>query len=252
MFKRPRRGVKRVFIHCSASNRPEDSNVETIRLWHLSRGFADIGYHFFIGFDGKIETGRELERLPAAQRGHNALSIAICLAGGQDGTTEAFTTAQFQSLKRLCRAIHDAYDGQITFHGHCEVSNKNCPVFDYETILALTPSGYLKQPRRDLSRSRTIVGGRVATLGAALSAVDESVFEPLAQTAGPNAAGETSTIPTPIVDGLGLLSELEPALLFSTTTGILRIVPWFAVILVLVGVGMAFFARFDDHMRGLR
>ena len=46
MFRRPRRAVTRVFIHCSASDHPEHSNAETIRLWHLARGFADIGYHY--------------------------------------------------------------------------------------------------------------------------------------------------------------------------------------------------------------
>ena len=176
MFRRPRRAVTRVFIHCSASDHPGHSNAETIRLWHLARGFADIGYHYVIGFDGRIEPGRALERIPAAQQGHNSDSIAICVAGGQDGRAEAFTHEQFQSLKNLCSAIHDAYD-DISFHGHSEVSDKACPVFDYRGVLELSDQGYMKRPRIDLKHSRTITGGRVASAGAAISAL-ETGFAP--------------------------------------------------------------------------
>jgi N-acetyl-anhydromuramyl-L-alanine amidase AmpD len=134
--------VDRVFLHCSASSKPEHDDISVIRRWHVEeRGWSDVGYHYFIKFDGTIQEGRPLRRIPAAQQGHNRGSIAICLHGR---TTDDFTTAQFDALRRLCRAIGQAYDGQVTFHGHCEVDhNKRCPVFAYDEVLNLDGEGYL-------------------------------------------------------------------------------------------------------------
>ncbi len=47
MFQKPDRPVDRVFIHCSASDRPEHDDVEIIRKWHTDppphgRGWSDI------------------------------------------------------------------------------------------------------------------------------------------------------------------------------------------------------------------
>ena len=139
-FKRPRRRVDRVFIHCSASDIPAHDSVDVIRRWHLERGFSDIGYHFFIHKNGKISVGRDLERTPAAQYGHNLRTIAICLHGFKK---EKFTQAQYRTLQRLCSWINTAYLGQVSFHGHCEVSAKACPVIDYKEVLKLDAYGSL-------------------------------------------------------------------------------------------------------------
>lgn len=130
MFLRPKRVVDKVFIHCSASDSPAHDNVETIRLWHKARGFNDIGYHFFINKTGNILKGRSVELIPAAQVGHNKNSIAICLGG-----LNHFSQEQFFSLKKLCAEIK-AVLPKVTFHGHCEVSSKSCPNFDYKKVLA--------------------------------------------------------------------------------------------------------------------
>lgn len=241
MFRRPRRAVTRVFIHCSASDHPEHSNAETIRSWHLARGFADIGYHYVIGFDGRIEPGRALERIPAAQQGHNSDSIAICVAGGQDGRAEAFTHQQFQSLKNLCSAIHDAYDGHISFHGHNEVSDTACPVFDYRSVLALSEQGYMKRPRINLKHSRTITGGRVASAGAAISALETGFAPQVHQLSQASIAG-----------GKGRLNGLAEIFLNKALPGLADLAPWLALVLVLFGISLIIFARLDDHERGLR
>lgn len=133
-FKKPNRFVNRVFLHCSASDNPKHDNVKTMTEWHLQRGFSTIGYHYFISKDGIIHAGRNIEVKPAAQEGHNTGTIAICLHGLEK---DKFTEDQFYALKSLCKQINDAYKGKITFHGHCEVSNKACPVFDYKSILGL-------------------------------------------------------------------------------------------------------------------
>lgn len=139
-FTRPARAVSRIFLHCSASDRPEHDDVAIMRQWHRANGWADVGYHFFIRKDGLVQAGRSPELVPAAQAGHNAGSLAICLHGLDKA---AFTEAQFASLRGLAGEIASAYRGGVTFHGHCEVSAKACPVFDYRAVLGLDSSGRL-------------------------------------------------------------------------------------------------------------
>lgn len=159
-FTKPKRKVSKVFIHCSASDVKAHDNIATITKWHTDpkppkgvrktagygNGWKWVGYHFFIRKDGTIEEGRTLEEQPSAQglyKGsyYNAGSIAICLSGKHP---DFFTQEQFDSLKYFCQKINDIYDNKITFHGHCEVSDKECPVFDYKTILNLDDEGYIK------------------------------------------------------------------------------------------------------------
>jgi N-acetyl-anhydromuramyl-L-alanine amidase AmpD len=139
VFEAPERAVDRVFLHCSASDRPEHDDVGVMRDWHVDgRGWSDVGYHYFIRKDGTVQAGRPLERIPAAQAGNNAGTIAICLHGL---ARERFTKAQYRSLITLCDEIDAAYGGMVTFHGHCEVSSKACPVFPYRVVLGLDVHG---------------------------------------------------------------------------------------------------------------
>lgn len=133
-FNKPGRWVNKVYLHASASDFPQHDNIETMDKWHKARGWSGVGYHYFICKDGTLQVGRSVERVPAAQGGNNRGTIAICCHGLAE---EKFTHRQFRTLRELCRQINNAYDGKITFHGHCEVSNKDCPVFDYKAVLNL-------------------------------------------------------------------------------------------------------------------
>ena len=137
-FKKPKRKVSKAFIHCSDTDIKAHDNIQTIREWHIERGFNDVGYHYFIRKTGQIENGRPLEIVPAAQKGHNTGSIAICVSGSKN-----YTDKSIEALKKLCIAINKVYNGKITFHGHCEVANKTCPVFDYKKVLKLDKNGKL-------------------------------------------------------------------------------------------------------------
>ena len=138
-FVMPERYVNTVFLHCSASNSPFHDHVQVIRRWHTEKGWSDIGYHYFIRTDGTIQSGRDLEKVPAAQKGYNRGSIVICLHGLNE---EDFTEDQYKALILLCKQINDAYgDLKLTFRGHREVSSKLCPVFDYKRILNLNEYG---------------------------------------------------------------------------------------------------------------
>jgi len=139
---KPKREISKVFIHCTAyANQDLVGNnlVEEVRKWHLARGFSDVGYHFLIDKEGTLLEGRGIERIPAAQKGYNIGSVAICLDGLY---VHQFNYDQFVTLKKWASEIVTMYEGQITFHGHCEVSNKTCPVFDYIDELSLNEDGY--------------------------------------------------------------------------------------------------------------
>lgn len=140
-IKKPKRVVTRVFLHCSASDKPEHDNPQTIEKWHLARKFKEIGYHFYIDKAGNIFEGRSLDTHPAAQAGHNANTIAICVGGLKK---ENFTVEQKRALIALCLHLEHVIKG-LTFHGHKEVNaGKECPVFDYKKWLDLSDHGVMR------------------------------------------------------------------------------------------------------------
>lgn len=148
LFQKPDRQVHTTFMHCSASDNPKHDNIETIRRWHMGKGWRDIGYHGFIDKAGDFYPGRSLDLTPAAQgrskkskgKSNNPGTMAFCVGGK---SIELFTPAQMLTLRRLCDEINEAYGGRMRFRGHREVSNKACPVFDYRAILELDDDGYM-------------------------------------------------------------------------------------------------------------
>ena len=66
---------KLIVVHCSATKEGQDFDVKDIRRMHLQRGFRDVGYHFVITLDGKIQKGRDPFKVGAHVRGFNQDSI---------------------------------------------------------------------------------------------------------------------------------------------------------------------------------
>lgn len=134
-----------VIIHCSATKPGMDIGVKEIREWHKARGWQDIGYHYVIRRDGKIEDGRDLdgdgnifEEVGAHTVGYNKNSIGICMVGGinDSGAAHAnFTKEQWATLPRLLRMIKAQFPA-VTIHGHNEFNaGKACPSFNVQTWL---------------------------------------------------------------------------------------------------------------------
>lgn len=127
------RKIKEIIVHCSATPEGKDYSVDTIRKWHLQRGFADIGYHYIIYRDGSIHTGRDESVIGAHCKGHNSNSIGVCYIGGvaADGKTpkDTRTAEQKQSLVKLLKELKAKYP-QASIHGHRDFANKACPSFD--------------------------------------------------------------------------------------------------------------------------
>ena len=128
-----KRTIKELIVHCSATPEGKDYSVDTIRQWHLQRGFSDIGYHYVIYRDGSIHIGRDESIIGAHCTGHNTNSIGVCYIGGcaSDGKTpkDTRTTEQKQSLVKLLKELKTKYP-QASIHGHKDFSSKACPSFD--------------------------------------------------------------------------------------------------------------------------
>ena len=133
--------VKEVIIHCSATRESQQVSVDTIRGWHLAKGWNDIGYHFYIDLDGTIHKGRDIDKIGAHCKGRNRNSIGICYCGGveADGKTPKDTRTQEQkeSLLHVLKTIKAMYPESMIY-SHNEFANKACPSFDatgeYEDI----------------------------------------------------------------------------------------------------------------------
>ena len=84
-----------------------------------------IGYHYVVKRDGKVEAGRPVDRIPAAVKGHNAGSLAVCWIG-----TREPTKVQTDALISLVANLAVKYKINIeNIKGHREYPNvnKDCP-----------------------------------------------------------------------------------------------------------------------------
>lgn len=122
-------------VHCAATPPDMDIGVDEIRIWHMQRGFADVGYHYIIRRDGTIEKGRTDITPGAHARGYNMHSLGICMVGGaKKNSTKAeanFTPHQYLTLATLLDDLSTEYpDAEILGHRDLPGVNKGCPSFD--------------------------------------------------------------------------------------------------------------------------
>jgi len=149
------KNVKHLVVHCAATPPSRDIGVAEIRAMHKQRGFNDVGYHYVIRRDGRIEKGRADTVIGAHVSGFNATSLGICMVGGINAkgwSEQNFTPAQFEALRGLLTKLKAAHpDAEIL--GHRDLSPdtnrdgkvsrnewlKDCPCFDVRDWLAGNP-----------------------------------------------------------------------------------------------------------------
>jgi N-acetyl-anhydromuramyl-L-alanine amidase AmpD len=121
--------VRYIVIHCADTPPDMDIGAEEIRMWHLKRGWLDIGYHWVIRRDGTIEDGRPSDRPGAHARGYNHISFGICLVGGKGG--DNFTDAQWDALAGLVIGLKVGHpEREVLGHRDLPYVQKACPQFD--------------------------------------------------------------------------------------------------------------------------
>ena len=151
------REIRRIVLHHSAS---AFGTAMMIDSWHRGRGWSEIGYHYVVrnGYesaraiydvkqDGFIEDGRDVARVGAHVRGHNADSIGICLIG-----EETFTEIQFLRTLLFVQSLLDEYGLPIKavegyrrwaggVLGHRELTPTECPGFNMPLFRAALMMG---------------------------------------------------------------------------------------------------------------
>ena len=133
--------VKFLVLHCSATRCNQDYSVEQLRRDHKSRGFYDVGYHFYIRRDGTVTRHRRLDEVGAHCRPFNRCSIGICYEGGLDTNgkpKDTRTIAQRGSLVKLLIELKQKFP-KAAIRGHNEMPGatpKECPCFRPSTEFA--------------------------------------------------------------------------------------------------------------------
>ena len=129
-----RRSTDYIVLHCSATPGTLDIGAAEIRQWHIAKGWDDIGYAWVIRRDGAIEPGRPENQVGSHVKGHNAISLGVCLVGGVDARQRPennFTPAQWASLKQLLSELQARYPRAVIL-GHRDFQGvaKACPCFN--------------------------------------------------------------------------------------------------------------------------
>ncbi|MDD5061042.1 MAG: peptidoglycan recognition family protein [Candidatus Marinimicrobia bacterium] len=121
--------IKYLIVHHSATAR-DTTTFEAVKKYHISKGWGDIGYHFFITPDGKVMPGRTENTIGAHCQADsmNFKSLGICLPG--NFMTEVPTVQQLTSLLELLKKLMSKYNiPKENVLGHREVSGAStaCP-----------------------------------------------------------------------------------------------------------------------------
>lgn len=103
-------------------------SIDDIDRWHKLRGWAGVGYHYFVKKDGTIYRGRPEKADGAHTKGYNTHSIGLCAEGAY--MKEEMPEVQRKSIIALSQYIKLRYDIKHIY-GHREVYATACPGTNY-------------------------------------------------------------------------------------------------------------------------
>ncbi len=147
------RPIDLIVIHCAATPAGRVVTAADIDRMHRARGFAKIGYHYFIRLDGTRETGRAESEVGAHVAGFNTRSIGICYAGGIDAKGQPLDTrtpAQHAEMRKLVAELKVRFP-KARVVGHRDLSpdkNGDGVISKYEWLKAcpcFDVAGWLKE-----------------------------------------------------------------------------------------------------------
>lgn len=129
------------YVHFNGNNHFERQLA--MKNYHIHQnGWQDIGQHFTIFPDGKILTGRSLEKSPACITNQNANSICIENFGNFDLNGDVMTDAQKETIIAVTAALCEKFNLSVNsnsivyhhwfrldngFRNNGTVNNKSCP-----------------------------------------------------------------------------------------------------------------------------
>ncbi len=99
-------------------------SIEVIHNYHKSKGWAGIGYQYYVRKDGSVYRGRPENMAGAHCPGVNSNSIGICAEGNFN--EETMPEVQKQAIIELVKDIKSRYDIKW-IKGHREILATSCP-----------------------------------------------------------------------------------------------------------------------------
>lgn len=123
---------KYIMLHCTATPAERIITREDIDRYHRQRGFREIGYHFIVHPDGRVEEGRALSQMGAHCKGWNYTAIGVAYIGGLDrmgNPKDTRTKAQKEAIANLVEGLKRLFPIKRVL-GHNEVAAKACPCFN--------------------------------------------------------------------------------------------------------------------------
>ena len=144
-----------ILHHAEASH----ASVEDINQWHLERGWAGIGYNYYVRKDGTIWRGRPEWAVGAHAKGHNDKSIGICCEGAY--MSEHMPAAQLAALKDLIRDIMSRY-GKLKLLRHKDVNETDCPGvnFPWAEVQKYAEPDTAKEETEVVEKKKVLLNGK--------------------------------------------------------------------------------------------
>ena len=122
----PMKTIEGIVLHHSGTNVLQ--SVETIHNYHKNKGWAGIGYHFYVRKDGSVYRGRPENMAGAHCPGVNSISLGICAEG--DFEQEIMNDVQKNAILELIKDIKSRYNIKW-IKGHREILSTDCPGANY-------------------------------------------------------------------------------------------------------------------------
>lgn len=129
MLRRSTQYIVLIILH----HRAGDGDIESIHKQHINRGWAGIGYHYYIRKDGEVYTGRPIEFIGAHCPNNNQKSIGICLEG--DFRKEQPTDEQLKSCKELVEMLRQRIPSIKRVLNHSDLYATQCPVVNLKGMI---------------------------------------------------------------------------------------------------------------------
>ena len=154
-----RSSTSEIILHHAEASR---ASVEDVNSWHIERGWAGIGYHYYVRKDGTIWRGRPEWAVGAHAVGHNDKSIGICCEGAY--MTETMPAAQLSALKGLICDIMSRY-GNLELLRHKDVNSTDCPGvnFPWAEAQKYAQSDAKKEDGEVVEKKNVLLNGKTYT-----------------------------------------------------------------------------------------
>lgn len=125
----------------------ESSSAESIHSYHRSKGWAGIGYHYYVTKKGEIYRGRPETMSGAHTSNWNYCSIGVCFEGNFEN--EEMNDVQLKAGKELIADINSRYASIVT-GCHRQYGQTACPganfPFDDFVLCDIEPEKAIVEP----------------------------------------------------------------------------------------------------------